>query len=959
MFGKCLFPLGRVESCCIVIQNIPRRTYFLPKSDPTDNQEAKVDVEVEVYSILDRHQDCLEWKMKWVKRKHCWDTDKYSSSSSPFVKLFLELTYWRRGHSRCNHCQLFSEVGRTYSQTFTSSSMEEDFLLQKQVMGPCWMIASNVCVVSSQDSKRASMCEWEVRVSTLDNIHMEWKSKVPLSLPSPKLHVMAIHIELRQDKFVGMALLFQKNVNIECQKGIAPKEVEPVFAMYWKQEKETSLVDVYKWFHEQLIRYDPDVLLGHDVMSQMNWLWKNRPKSFSWSWGRKCILSPTLTRLSTNRFSTLIYQGWTAGRLYCDTFLCGNEFLQGTNYSLTELVSRYLSATLPLFDSLSAQEYMTHLFELAKRCNFLSLTKQLTNVYGNMWSHTLLGGQSKRVDILLSHVFSMQGYMLPNVTQNGPRNGPEKGPQNVQSKRATYQGGHVLEPKVGLYSTLVLLLDFQSLYPSVMMEYNLCLSTLNGPDDGSCKDGLGVLPQLMKQLLEKRKDETEPIRKQVLKLVANSIYGCLGASFSRFYCEKLASNITMRGRQVLQKAVEVTTKLNVGSVIYGDTDSLMLHTTRENVTDVKEIIQLIQDHIHPLFTFIRLGKEKILRNLLLLTKKQYACQVWDEKENTWIKEIKGGEMVRRDTCPLAKIMCNHVLDQILQRSLTKERFDLYVKEMRDRMVKNEIPLSAYILTKRLNKEMAAYTPNTYTHVVVAQRMGGFKRGDYVSFVMCNSGPSHPSELRDHDSLDYKWYMESHILPVLNKLTCPLFETDVKGKTHKSRLSTSNSTSLVLQVTCPTCDELGLLLHTGFECPRFMCRGVQDLTHDQETTFSFSLIESVDSLMHVWQQEYNREWECIRKHKTIQSDRKVDVKIDTKMDFSTPDHPSELKSCPECFATAKRCNGMKWVRQLQELNHLFQIQKVGSQLYKMVHERVQHMLKHNPYASLWLPDFLST
>ena len=117
-----------------------------------------------------------------------------------------------------------------------------------------------------------------------------------------------------------------------------------------------------------------------------------------------------------------------------------------------------------------------------------------------------------------------------------------------------------MEPKKGLYTNYILLLDFNSLYPSIIQEYNLCFTTteINAPegvddwlpDVPEMKED-GILPREIRKLIQRRKqvkslmkterDENEysrlNIRQLGLKLTANSMYGCLGFQASRFYAQ--------------------------------------------------------------------------------------------------------------------------------------------------------------------------------------------------------------------------------------------------------------------------------------------------------------------------------------------------------------------------------------------------------------------------------------
>jgi len=162
----------------------------------------------------------------------------------------------------------------------------------------------------------------------------------------------------------------------------------------------------------------------------------------------------------------------------------------------------------------------------------LPLTKQLTNLAGNLWARTLLGARAERNEFLLLHKFHEAKYLCPDksfmkkivepVDKDDDENEP--GTKSAKSrKKAAYAGGLVLTPQVGLYDKLILLLDFNSLYPSIIQEFNICFTTVQrdaqdpsaefGEDAGevampeipdpSLKEGM--LPAVLRQLVERRK----------------------------------------------------------------------------------------------------------------------------------------------------------------------------------------------------------------------------------------------------------------------------------------------------------------------------------------------------------------------------------------------------------------------------------------------------------------------
>lgn len=242
----------------------------------------------------------------------------------------------------------------------------------------------------------------------------------------------------------------------------------------------------------------------------------------------------------------------------------------------------------------------------------------------------------------------------------------------------SYSGGLVLEPKTGLYQEYVLLLDFNSLYPSIIREFNVCFTTMGGqPDyDGvlntpRSQEPVGILPELVHTFIQQRQyiksllkkanlSETTKthynIEQIALKLTANSMYGCLGSSFSRFYARPLAAFITSKGRAILQDTADLAASYGL-DVIYGDTDSVMINTKAVTVAKAKHIGQAFKHKVNEKYKLLEIEIDGFFRRTLLLRKKKYAAlaikEMPDGEGLEASYEVKGLDLVRRDWCYLS------------------------------------------------------------------------------------------------------------------------------------------------------------------------------------------------------------------------------------------------------------------------------------------------------------------
>jgi DNA polymerase alpha subunit A len=523
------------------------------------------------------------------------------------------------------------------------------------------------------------------------------------------------------------------------------------------------------------------------------------------------------------------------------------------DYTLPHLTKKQLNEDLEEFDhnmlsellqtSPKALQVIRHTekealsaLKIMHKLAVLPLTKQLANIAGHLWIRSLQNARAERNEMLLMHKFHDRKYIIPDKVispakkksagENMLDDGEEEKVAKKTRKKAAYEGGLVLEPKSGFYDRFVLLLDFQSLYPSIIQEFNICFTTVKRsssqklPNKGgnaieSTVDEIGklpprevkrgILPGILEELVRQRRnvkkqlnDTKDPLMKQqydiqqrALKLSANSMYGCLGFTNSRFYAKPIAALITKKGRDTLQSAYNVASKeLNL-QVIYGDTDSLMINSNKDSLQEALEIANNLKQAINKTYEKLEIEIDGVFKCLLLLKKKKYAAlklkNPYSDKDGTAI-DIKGLDMVRRDWCKLTKILSDEVLKELMSGKNSEEVTVAINKKFADygqRLQHGKIRLSEFIITKQLTKSLSEYKDaQRQPHVRVAQwliRKGENESnliGHFIPYVICKGDQGlpfadrahHPSEVQDKNlAIDTTWYATQQILPPLQRL----------------------------------------------------------------------------------------------------------------------------------------------------------------------------------------------
>merc|ERR1719265_973324 len=315
--------------------------------------------------------------------------------------------------------------------------------------------------------------------------------------------------------------------------------------------------------------------------------------------------------------------------------------------------------------------------------------------------------------------------------------GPRRG-------KAAYTGGLVLEPKMGLYDEFIMMLVFNSLYPSIIQEHNICFTTVERPDeqqvgqlageaellaktqlpDGTVEEG--VLPQVLRRLVESRrtvkmtmKSERDPkrlqsleIRQKALKLTANSMYGCLGFQHSRFHAKPLAALITAKGRESLQSTITVVQQELQLDIVYGDTDSVFVNSKMTEYNPAIQVAEQIKRSVNKRYKKLEIEIDGVFSRLLLLKKKKYAgLKVVNWEKKIFEPEIKGLDIVRRDWCGLAKQLGENILGQVLNDQNKEDAVNWihnFLTEQGGLMDSLKIPLEKYVITKGLTKAPQDY-----------------------------------------------------------------------------------------------------------------------------------------------------------------------------------------------------------------------------------------------------------
>lgn len=372
-------------------------------------------------------------------------------------------------------------------------------------------------------------------------------------------------------------------------------------------------------------------------------------------------------------------------------------------------------------------------------------------------------------------------------------------------------GGYVRESEPGIYNN-VLVLDFKSLYPSIMRTFNIDPASyvpsgkgknlVKAPNGAAFRNEEGILPEILEELWkardEARKNKDE-LARYAIKILMNSFFGAMASPNSRFFNMEIANAITHYGQYI----IKLTSKMieNKGyNVIYSDTDSSFVVSETNDYDKANIIGKKLQEEINNYYdefiqkeykrkSHLYLEFEKCYSKFLMPkirgsetgAKKRYAgLLINDGKEEI---EITGLEAIRGDWTPVAQKFQKELLNLVFHDKPVEKYIADFVKDLRKGKYDEML-----IYRKSIRKELHEYVKTTPPHVKAARKLETLQ-SNLIEYVMTTDGPE-PIQKHSHP-IDYEHYIKKQLGPVADLVLVLFnkkFEDIAKGSTQTSLLN---------------------------------------------------------------------------------------------------------------------------------------------------------------------------
>lgn len=429
------------------------------------------------------------------------------------------------------------------------------------------------------------------------------------------------------------------------------------------------------------------------------------------------------------------------------------------------------------------------IFERADLVNFAIERARLTGLEMDR-----VGGSVAAFDNLYLPRLHRKGYVAPNVGDNeGQLSAP---------------GGYVMNSQPGMHDS-VLVLDYKSLYPSIIRTFNVDpyarIVALNEPESETIPgfDGARfskkeyILPDIIQQLWQARdsaKRDNNKALSQAIKIIMNSFYGVLGTPGCRIHDSRLTSSITKRSHELIQHTVNLIEDEGY-SVIYGDTDSVFvsLNGVVDNASAdsvghhlVKMINHYWQNYLTDAFgikSCLEMEYEThfckffmpTIRGSVKGSKKRYAGLVLDNAGKQSLI-YKGLETVRTDWTEMAR----EFQRELYQRIFNEQPYEVYIRSTVNALNAGKFD-EQLVYRKRLRQRLSEYQKNIPPHAQAAIKAekifaenntpSRYKSAGWIEYVITVNGPETLECFTS--ALNYQHYIEKQLTPIADTILAAL------------------------------------------------------------------------------------------------------------------------------------------------------------------------------------------
>jgi len=375
------------------------------------------------------------------------------------------------------------------------------------------------------------------------------------------------------------------------------------------------------------------------------------------------------------------------------------------------------------------------------------------------FDETVNGRTSSLIDSILIRAADREGVAVPMTSR--------------EDREKPIEGGYVHAVKPGIYNW-VNVLDFKSMYPSVMIANNICFTTLVRDGSGAMKapngasylspaEREGLLPGILKNLMERRdqlkkrareaesKDEQRFYNglQEAVKILMNSFYGVMASAFYRFTDRAIGESITAYARENIKKVI-ADLEADGFQVIYSDTDSVFFLSTKAD----KEAALEEGKKVAARFSRggLSLEYEKLMNPFFTHgAKKRYVgLQVYPREEVV----VRGYEVRRTDAFDWQ----SEALDAVFERLLAQDTEGMLkvAKEYTAKAAAGEVPVSKLVISRTVQKEGGYKFADRMQNVQVMRKLKGMgidvQPGMKVSWVITGSkGKQEPTPYTGPDS----------------------------------------------------------------------------------------------------------------------------------------------------------------------------------------------------------------